>query len=970
MSGYKVVESVNSAGPGSLKKGALPVLDFVRQHPQLSSVLSKATPDRDRVAQKDSKGDRLLTGPDSTVLNNIHRSTVRRNKDNQVTLQMLPDLNLCFDILVSLTMSPKDMFNDKITIKSDCSKLLPASILLSLLQVSEDHFNRKNQLSNFVERMLYRVMRDWGSLPLVIIPENALDDVINNYNQNLTAGLEAFQKEMDLKTGFARSGEYLGVPDYLIDPARKNTTNPNVRRFASQVSMDLQSFDTYREVRQIPGVQDSYINFTKLMASNESLVSIGDDGKTHSMDDLISVSDNISTLKMPEIRQMAMESRIDELHRKKGMNKLSASLESAYADLHQRVREVNVSARRLNHTEIEKLIFKKRKFANTPIAVLRNNSQLRRTSIGEPLKRELDPACFIPVSIPGEPERKLGGYIMIDPESGNPLTTDGSPVDEIVDLSNYATGKGNFVSSMNDRAKELYSGKECNPQTGFMTRQFLTQIFEDLVEKDLLDRMKNGQYSNGVKLGRNEDFFWLMLTRCLKGNRTQLLWVPEEYLVYFALEYDEMGFGRSMLDDMRNLTSMRIMLQVAGLTTSIRNSIGRTKVMIEFDEENPDAAKSFEEIQDEIVKSRVSPIPFGINNIADISKYIQRSCYEFEITGNSGLPNLKIDFEQFNTNYPMPDETLAENLKDLSIQRLGLTRDQVDGAENAEFAIQIATSNALTMRRIQRIQRAIEPQIAEYLRKYSMNSESQLQALREIISANYENFQTEKLKSYFGLEDDTLLKDEKFKNVVVEQALAEYLTNLYVEMPSPATSTLEAQKEAFDNAKEFYEAVMEIMIPSSFFDPALQGEEASQRIDGVRESFVALYMREWLSDNAVLPELGELMSFDEEGRVATNILDTLEKHLKALGMSLGVFLQRFRSHAELMDKLMQGIGESTTDSGGDSSDSSDEGGGDEDLFGDMGGLDDMEETTEEDEEGEESEEEESSTTSEDEEPQE
>jgi hypothetical protein len=905
-------------------------------------MISKAVPEKDRKPIRNHAGNRLMTAPDPATMNTIYRGTARRNRDNQITLQLLPDLGLCFDILVSLTMAPHDMFSDSVSITSDSSDLLPASVTLTLLQETTDYFNKKHELTNFIERMLYRVMRDWGALPQLIIPENALDDVINNYNDNLHLGLESFRKEIDTENNTVRSKGLLGVPEYLRESGRQKAVLPKHSAFARGVSLDLQAYDTYREPSPLANHDQSFINFSKLLGTTE----VSTEAWHHTKGDekinpdrMVFVTDNISAIKLPEIRDMATRSRVANLLSKNGIGKLQKSLESAYKDLTKHVREVHAKStdhRKLNDDEIEKLIFKDRKFAHTPTAVLRNNASLQRTSIGEPLVRELDTACFIPVSIAGDPTRKLGGFIMLD-EDGNPLTSSTAMPDEIQDLSSYANGKGNFVSSLNERAKEMYSGKDCNPATNFMTKKFLSQVTSDVMSKDLIDRLKNGYYDNGFQLGYNEDFYWMMFTRVMQGNRTTVLWVPAEYLVYFALEYDDFGFGKSMLDDMRNLTSMRIMMMIAGLTTTLRNSIGRTKVSVQLDEEDPDAEMRLEEIQDEIVKSRVSPIPFGINNIADISKYIQRACYEFEISGNSGISEMKIDFEQFNTNYPKPDEELTEELKNLSIQRLSLTRDTIDQSQGADFAIQAATSNRLTMKRIQRIQRTMEPQIAESLRKRAANSESQLKKYREIIETNWESFQVEKLKSYFGIEDDSLLQTPQFKKMAIEQVMSVYIMNLMVELPSPASSTLEDQHTAYTAARNFYEEVIKDIISDSFFDPTFQGDDASTKIAGIRESIVSLYMRRWLADNNVLPEVSELTRFDENGNVATNALDELEKHLKALGMSVAVFLRRFKKHAATMGVLMAEISDSTTTGTdtGSSDDGGGGGGGDDDLFGDM-----------------------------------
>lgn len=963
-SSVKIVENVTNVSNG--KK--MPVLEFVRNYKPLAAAISKATPSNDRVT-RDASGNRKISSPDYASLISVHRQISRRNKDAKMTFQMLPDLKLAMEMVISLIMSPKDMFSDEVLILSDCSELLPSSLMSSMLNITTDYFKKNHNLTEFIEHMLEETLGIQGALPVAIIPENALDDLINNYNTNLS--LEKFSTEFDVEKNIPHPLGMLGVPDYLT--ARKNNTPARTGRmkFGSQVAFNLESFETYRSMNASkPTTANSGIAFSKLLPHHSekekdtpwtfkvpegmsALPGSEGDGNEINADNLVFVTDNFATLKLPMWREQSRASRVGEVLKKRGYNKLQASLESMTLKLSNKQKEIikadaKDGGRTLADSEVESLLFKNRRFAHTPVAAIRTNGNLKRNSIGEAMIKEFDTACFVPVSVEGDPTRKLGGFIMLD-EEGYPLTTHNPDPEELVDLSAYAGGSGNFISSMNDRSNSIMNGKnDANSVPNYMLKKFFTRAFAEMVDKDLIDRVKNGQYDNGVQLGSNEDFYWLMMTRCMKGQRTHLLWLPNEFLVYFAMDYDEMGFGKSLLDDIRNITSMRIMLMVSGIAASLRNSIGRTKVTVKLDEDDPDAEKSIEDIQDEILKSRMNPIPFGINNVADISKYLQRSCYEFEISGSSAIPDMQVQFEQFNSSYPKPDEDLTNQLKELSIHHFGLTKDMIDAAEGVDFAIQAATNNLMTMKRVQRWQRKVEPQASEYIRKIAINSESQINDLRDLVKNNFEQLQVDKVKRYFSLSDDKMLQDEDFKLLVTEQCLNVFLNNLRVELPSPAAATLQAQKEQFEDAASFYKDAIDYIVNESFFDTSVMGEEMNGHVDMIKNIILSHYMREYMAKNAILPELSDLTTIGEDGKIAVNVMDSLEQHIKALGMSTGNFFSRFKQFAKLQTSLMQGVGDSSTsgemDTGGGSSGGSDDfgGGSTDDSGGDeLPGLDDI-----------------------------
>lgn len=943
MSSIKMVENIHQVTNG--KK--VSVLEFTRQHKPLASQISKATPSREVVA-RDSLGNRKMSAPDMSSMVHIHRNVSRRNHDAKLTFQMLPDLKLALDMLVSLIMSPKDAYSNEVLIRSDSLNLLPASVMQSMIQVVTDYYRKNYDLSDFTQSMLEQTLGYQGALPVLVIPENSLDDLINNYNENLS--LESFKNHFDIERNIANPIGLLGVPKYHAGDINNNKPISDRLKLGKDVRFDLQSFDRQGPRGLIPTTHNANIKLSKLLPSKDNTEWIfSNEGFSYNADDLLIVTDNVSVLKLAGLKEKQQEYQVSMTLKNQGLDKLSVSLESVQQSfkkaMQERVKMGNKDVGRVpTDPEVEQLIYKNRRFAFTPVATMRPNSQLSRNSIGEPMVKILDTACFIPVGVEGDPTRKLGGYIVLD-EDGIPLTSIDMQQNQVVDLSSYASNNGDFISSMNERSNGIFNGRQTKDMPTQLLKKFFTRTFGEVVDKDLIERTKNGKYSNGAPLATDDDVYWLMFTRCMKGQRTQLLWVPSEFMVYFAMDYDELGFGKSLLDDIRNITSMRIMLMVAGIAASLRNSIGRTKVSIKLDEEDPDAEKSIEDIQDEILKSRMNPIPFGVNNVADISKYLQRSCYEFEITGSTAIPDMAVGFEQYNSNYPKPDEELQNQLKDLSIQNFSLTRDMIDAASGADFAIQVATGNMLTMKRVLRLQRKVTPQISQFIRTISRNSEEQITKLREILQNNYESLQVNKLKDYFNITDINMLKDEKFMKLVVEQCLNEFINQLYVELPSPAATTLEAQKQMFEDAAEFYKAALDYILNESFFDTSVQGEGLSDHVDMMKNIILSHLMRDYMAKNAILPELSDLTTLDEDGKVAMNVMDSLEKHIKALGLSTGNFFSRFKEFAIKQTALFQDVPEGSTDGVTDTGSSDSDTSSGDDMGGEFdpnAGLGDLE----------------------------
>ena len=62
----------------------------------------------------------------------------------------------------------------------------------------------------------------------------------------------------------------------------------------------------------------------------------------------------------------------------------------------------------------------------------------------------------------------------------------------------------------------------------------ISDIFSDIVEQDLINRLKNGIYGSNVSIGKANEVYRLMLSRTLKGLYTKILYLPKEFVSYMA----------------------------------------------------------------------------------------------------------------------------------------------------------------------------------------------------------------------------------------------------------------------------------------------------------------------------------------------------------------------------------------------------------------------------------------------------
>lgn len=877
MSNNPLKKAIDAANSGQ----RFPVMSLVRQDPSLAAVISKLIPDQYNPPQYGHDGNRTAPTPDYAALKSVSEKVSQSKTDAQTIMQLLPDMELSAQILVSSIISPKDM-NTMELVYSFAEGLLPSEVGAAMIGRVKQHFQQDYKIEPLLSTMLRDILFEAGSYPVAVIPENSIDEAINGSGR---ITMEALSAEIN-RDGTIKPRGILG-PVVKEKPTLDNT----------RPALSLESFTSYKNPAQIDG----------LVRFETSL-------QTPVGDSYLSVTDNPNLLKIPQINQKLRQERILQNIGSRAMESLST---------------------RLNDRELTNKIYKDGNFAYKPISTLKTQEQLNRRTVGSPLVLHLPSESVIPVHVPGSPEQQIGFFVLIDGD-GNPVSK-ASNTDYYQELQARLNQNGSFPSAMLSKVKSMMNGFDISNRNHL---DYSTRAYAQMVEQDLLARLRNGVYGNGVAISHKEEVYRIMLSRALAKQHTQLLFLPVELMTYFAFRYDDNGVGKSLLDDMQILNSLRAMVMFANVMSSLRNSIGRTEVKLKLDESDPDPKKTIEIAMHEITRTRQQYFPLGMNSPTDLVDWLQRSGFEFTFEGHPGLPDVSVDFGEKNTNYVKPDSELEESLRKRAIMATGLSPETVDNSFSAEFATTVVSNNLLLAKRVTQIQEQFTPQLADHMRKVMLNSEKLLEELREIVAGNFDKLKLERVEDA----DDSAKKDQRLqqvsegvaKNQMINRFLMDFILSFEVSLPKPNSITLENQLAALKTYIEGLDMTLESWLSDKFFTSETGGDISGQ-VESVREMVKAHFIRQWMSENGVLTELSALTATDTEGKPTLDLYAAQKAHIEALTKSLTalmVGLQKVKdaSDAVLADRV--GEVEAAEPTGSDDSDAGG-GSGDDDLGGGM-----------------------------------
>ena len=811
-------------------------INLTRKDPKLAAMVTKIERGTHAIAH-DEQGNRRTLVTNAYAFKTMLSKRAKRNSDANAITKLLPDIELSSQILVSSILSPKDMMSLDL-IYSGPKTLLSAELSSAMINRMKEHFEEDYKIKTVIADMVREPLFEKGAYAIGVIPENAIDDIINGSTQ---LSMEEINVHFT-KDGTARNLGILG-PHTL--PVEKQ----------SRIGLVLESHRLW-ESEQIKASINNRVHYKDIDADIS-------EWSNYAAEEFLIVTDNPNVLKIPKINARTQEAVVKQQFAKGG---LASSMESYNSKTNDPVSDL----------QIERAIYRNRQHTSEPILTVRHQHDLSRRSVGNPVIIKFPSESVLPVHIPGNVKHQIGYFILLD-EEGNPISapnTDQLHPGLKNDSANSVASNLIKKASMNMGT----AGDNFDPLNPVHVN-FAQQIYSDMIERDLISRVKNGVYSSSVNIAHNEEVYRLMLSRVLARKYTQLLYLPVEYMTYIAFKYGEDGIGRSLLDDQAMINTLRTTLMFSDVMASVKNSIGRTKVTATIPETDPNPLKTIEHVVDEVVRSRTLGIPLGVSNPADVMEFIQRAGYEWEFTGNKGIPDMKFDFAQTNTNYAKPDQELTDHLRKASIMGFGISPETVDNGFNAEFATTAVANNILLSKRVVMHQDTFVPQLSDHCRKVALHTEDLTNDLRDILNNNFKgiNLTIEEIDGTAGEK----LEDSVKQTLIVNKALKDFILGFNVTLPRPSSVTLETQLTELKNYADALDVALDAYITSDLFTETITGELANEA-NTVRSLIKAYYLRKWMADKNIMTELANLVTSDETGNPQLNITDEIKTHLEAM----------------------------------------------------------------------------------------
>jgi hypothetical protein len=518
----------------------------------------------------------------------------------------------------------------------------------------------------------------------------------------------------------------------------------------------------------------------------------------------------------------------------------------------------------------DRSLFKQVRPDYEPVVMVGGVNTPKRKSVAPPLWMSLPPGSVAPVVLPSDRTKHRGYVVVLDGE-GSPITPYSNNRGMGVEVSNTVEGTPQTAL---DRLVRTARANLTGGGERKITPEGLA-MYKTLVTDILTRRIQNGLLGSGAEVVGHDDMYQIMLARALEGKFTRLLFIPPEFVSYFAIKYEPDGTGRSLMAGIHTVASQRAVVQHTRTLAQIKNSINRTKVNLTLDPDDPDPKKTISIATGEVARVRQHLYPLGLLRPEDIGDWVQKAGVEMTFEGHPGLPSTKLEFDNVSSNHIKPDEDLATESRRASILGLMVPPEMVDQVESGELATSVIMSHALLNKRILRIQNTLAPTFKSMIRSLIAFTPELVDSIIEVLKDNIEIIKR-------GVSEDVIKLLETSPEEFYEEMVLVVLDSLVVSLPKPDGASNEA---LFVELKSYIEALDVALndgyLPDAVFDTSSMGDSPLSA-SAMRDIIKAHFIRQWLSNNNFMPELANLTSTLEDGKPAMNIREAMSDHAKAL----------------------------------------------------------------------------------------
>jgi hypothetical protein len=540
---------------------------------------------------------------------------------------------------------------------------------------------------------------------------------------------------------------------------------------------------------------------------------------------------------------------------------------------------------------------------NNQITNIDYDKNLAKDSVGLPLIMTVDSECVVPLTLYGDTGKHLGYFVLLN-QNGSPISKNDRQLyaDSLASNNSY-TNSGN-----NSTAQAFLDRVRANLGDTLKTAPLLQNaetIYNELVDSIIKKRVADGSFAGISEINVDSGIYKTMFARFLANKQTKLIFLPAEFVMYYAYEFRENGTGLSKMEKVASLYSLRSILLFAKSMATAKNSTNTTEITVTLDDDDPDPQKTASQIMAEMAKTRQLKFPLGVQNPTDLVEWSSTIGTSYVFKG-AGMPNIDISVSDTVPSKAVPDESLDEDLEEKIATSFGLTLELIKAGQREDFATMAENKKILFNNRMTTNRNKTNDMITKHARLILNNDIRLYESVYDIIDGNISEIK--KVMSLSGSSDEAIV-DELLNNIIESVELT---------LPNSTVSDSDPLKAMLDEFISSVDSVLDGIFGDESSPSGLFGV-MGEKIPDMKAILRNTAIRRFISDNHILPEITDFFTLDEDGKIVYDAMADYNGFIEHLSKALGSFYKENTKIINKSDKALNkviGSDDSTDDAAG------------------------------------------------------
>lgn len=668
-----------------------------------------------------------------TILSSV-RGTVRTVSEIKEEIEAIrrvsPEIDQGAAIYASSVVSPIDLQDGTVYFDINSDEY-DAEFKQGICEVLSNYFNNDTSFGSEQLEIIKTVAFREGAYPLLILPSNVVSNFVARGLERVTT--ESIDK--GTKTLWEMTDEnncFQSSTPFLGENEAAVTTES-----ISEIAADVVGTENSSVFKECSVATESISKRLKGMFEKE---------------DLVRFTDRIDFMKALDV------------YNKKKSESIAETVKASF------------SMDRNDHTEEPSKVIEKR------FVELEYDSAPPK---GEAIKMKLPIESVCPIIVPGSPSDPIAFWVMVD-ENGVPVSERSfRESEQFIQSDQFAQTAEQAFQGMSKRFKHLHDFAGKSSSFNLMNRVF-DKVFGSYISSHM-----NSLGISGMDTRTVNSISKCLFTRMLKKQKTALVYVPKDFMVYYAYEYRDDGTGKTFIDDAKFVFSLRTMLIVASTISMMKNATDKTVVELNVDEKQ-DARKTIARTREAFLQK--NKLDFSTDP-QSIVQSINSNAIQIVPTGMSGLKTT-VSEDHRSTNTTSIDQDMFDSLTNMGIGYTRVPYSVFNKLSDNEFSRSVAVTNLFFSQEIRNTQK----KQSEHNTRRARMEVMYCQKLRELL--------TESLRKIYPNKEEES----------IEQELIKLVNSIVTYFPQPDVVVDNTKLESLSQILDSIEKVVNALYNDDFGD--------------------------------------------------------------------------------------------------------------------------------------------------------